>query len=265
VIALHVRVPRAHAEAILALLLDHVEGVEERDAGEDVEYVLYGSRGELPALPEGAAALGDVLVQVRTDEVAGDWAERWKAFHRPVEAGPFRVRPPWENATGDRIDIVVDPAQAFGTGGHHTTRLCLELLGDLELEGRPGPFADWGCGTGVLAIAAAKLGFSPVVAVDHDVAAVAAARANAVANGAAIDVARRDLRREPAPPAPTVAANLVRPLLLELATVTPHRPERLIVSGLLHHEADEVREALGMEEVLRRRSGEWTALLLRRH
>jgi ribosomal protein L11 methyltransferase len=263
VIALHVRVPRAHAEAVLVLLLDHAEGVEERDAGEAVEYVLYGAPGELPALPEGAASLGDVLVEVRTEEVVGDWAERWKAFHRPVEAGPFRVRPPWEPAAGDPIDVVIDPAQAFGTGGHHTTRLCLELLGDLELADPPGPFADWGCGTGVLAIAAAKLGFSPVVAVDHDPAAVAASRDNAGVNGAAIEVGRLDLRREPAPPAPTAAANLVRPLLLELARVTARRPERLIVSGLLHDEAAEVREAFAMEEAGRRSSGEWTALLLR--
>ena len=260
-IALHVRVARERAEAVLGLLLEHVDGCEERDLGEDVEYVLYGAPGELPELPEGPAALGDVRVHVRTEAVAGDWAERWKEFHRPVEAGPFRVRPPWEPVAGELIDLVVDPAQAFGTGGHHTTRLCLELLAELEPG---GPLADWGCGTGVLAIAAAKLGFAPVAAVDHDPASVEATAHNAAANRVELEVARVDLRREPGPPAPAVVANLVRPLLLEVAALNPFRPEHLILSGLLHHEADEVRDAFAMAERARRRSGDWTALLLTR-
>jgi ribosomal protein L11 methyltransferase len=259
VIALHVRAASAHAEAVLGLLLEHVDGLEERDAGETVEFVLYGAPGELPALPEGRAVIGDVVVEVRTEEVADDWGERWKAFHRPVEAGRFRVRPPWEAPAGELVDLVIDPAQAFGTGGHHTTRLCLELLGGLEPG---GPLADWGCGTGVLAIAAARLGWAPVVAVDHDPASVAATRENAAANRVAVEASRVDLRREPGPEAPVVVANLVRPLLLEVARVNAFRPELLIVSGLLHEEAAEVRDAFGMREVARRASGEWTALVL---
>ena len=258
-IALSVRVAREHADAVVGLLLDHVDGFEERDLGDEVEYVLYGSPGELPSLPPGLARLGSVPVHVSSEEVAEDWAERWKDFHRPVEAGRFRVRPPWEEAGGDLVDLVIDPAQAFGTGGHHTTRLCLELLSDLVPA---GPLADWGCGTGVLAIGAAKLGWAPVAAVDHDLESVAATEANATANGVTLDVARVDLRRAPGPAAPTVVANLVRPLLLEVARVNPFRPERLILSGLLHHEADEVRDAFGLPERARRASGEWTALLL---
>lgn len=260
-IALTVRVAREHAETVLALLLDGVDGLEERTAGDDVEYVLYGSPGELPTLPEGRATLGDIVVHVRTEEIADDWAERWKAFHQPVIAGPFRVRPPWTEREGTWVDLVIDPAQAFGTGGHHTTRLCLELLAEIPAG---EAFADWGCGTGVLAIAAAKLGYEPVVAVDHDPAGVEAAEENAAANRVAVEVARVDLRREPAPEAPTVAANLVRPLLLEVARVTAFRPERLIVSGLLAHEGDEIRDAFGMAERDRRASGEWIALLLER-
>ena len=83
-------------------------------------------------------------------------------------------------AAGDGIDLVIDPGQAFGTGAHHTTRLCLELL--LELE-PAGAFADWGCGSGVLAIAAARLGWAPVLACDSDPAAVEATRENAAVNG----------------------------------------------------------------------------------
>ncbi len=162
-IRLAVRVARADAEAVLAELLELAPGgLEEREVGADaVEYVLYGAPGEVPDLGEVRAAAGDALVEVSTSEIPDDWSERWKAFHRPVDVSwrfrRLRVRPPWEPPLdGDGIDLVIDPGQAFGTGAHHTTRLCLELL--LELE-PAGALADWGCGTGVLAIAAARLGW----------------------------------------------------------------------------------------------------------
>jgi ribosomal protein L11 methyltransferase len=266
-IRLAVRVARADAEAVLAELLELTPGgLEERELGDDaVEYVIYGAAGELPALPELRAAAGDALVGVSSSEVPDDWSERWKAFHRPVEVSRrLRVRPPWEApAEDDAIDVVIDPGRAFGTGAHHTTRLCLELL--LELE-PTGALADWGCGTGVLAIAAARLGWAPVLACDDDPAAVEATRANAAVNGVpGIDVTRVDLRREEGPWAPTVVANLVRPLLLDLAARMTHPPERLIVSGLLRDEGDEVAAAFarrGLREAGRRHGGEWTALLL---
>ena len=160
---------------------------------------------------------------------------------------------------------MIDPGQAFGTGAHHTTRLCLELL--LELD-PAGALADWGCGSGVLAIAAARLGWAPVAACDWEAASVAATRANADANGVpGVTVERLDLRREPGPWAPTVLANLVRPLLLDVARVMTEPPERLIVSGLLRPEADEVADAFarhGLRAAGRRDGGEWSALLLER-
>src|SRR5919202_1530838 len=165
---LAVRVRREDAELVLAELLALAPGgVEEADLdGGVVEYAVYGAPGELPELPDLRAAAGGALVEVVTTEIADDWADRWRAFHRPIEiAGRLYVRPPWEPARDGLDDLVIDPGQAFGTGGHHTTRLCLELL--LELE-PAGAFADWGCGTGVLAVAAAKLGWVPVTAVDHD-------------------------------------------------------------------------------------------------
>ena len=263
-IALHVRVTRAHAEVVLAELLTLAPGgLEEREAPGEVEYVLYGAPGELPALPDLRAAAGDALVEISTEDVADDWSERWKAHHRPVDVGPLRVRPPWAPARDGALDVAIDPGQAFGTGSHHTTRLCLELL--LERDAA-GALADWGCGTGVLAIAAARLGWAPVCAVDADPAAVEATAANARANGVAVDVARRDLRRAPGPWAPTVVANLVRPLLLEVAAAMDRPPETLIVSGLLREEAAEVAGAFalhGLVEAARRESGEWTALSLR--
>ncbi len=161
------------------------------------------------------------------------------------------------------LDVVIDPAQAFGTGAHATTRLCLELM--LELEPR-GAFLDVGCGSGVLAIAAAKLGWEPVVAVDFDLLSVEATRANAAANAVALQARAGDLRREAMPGAPTVAANLLRPLLLTYAErLGSPPPERLILSGLLREEADEVAAAFaphGLRERARREAGEWAALLL---
>jgi ribosomal protein L11 methyltransferase len=198
-------------------------------------------------------------------EVPDDWAERWKRFHRPVLiGGQIYVRPPWEEpAVRPGVsEIVIDPGQAFGTGTHPTTALCLELM--LELDAR-GSFADLGCGSGVLAIAAAKLGFAPITAVDAEREAVRATRINANANGVGVDVLERaDLRGAPAPRADVVAANLMRPLLLRVAELwAGDPPPTLIVSGLLDHEADEVAAAFApLTERKRLSSLGWSALLL---
>jgi ribosomal protein L11 methyltransferase len=267
VIRLAVRVRREQAELVLAELLDLAPGgVEEREDGDVIEYAVYGAPGELPELPALRAAAGEALVEVASTEIADDWDERWKAFHAPVEIGSLRVRPPWEPATPGTIDLVIDPAQAFGTGAHATTRLCLELLLGLEPD---GALVDVGCGSGVLAIAAARLGFAPVLGIDHDREAVRATIDNAAANGVAIDARRHDLLHDgPAPSVPTVLANLLRPLLLRIAAdgFAGPPPDTLIASGLLAHEGDEVAEAFarhGLREAERRRDGDWLALLLR--
>jgi ribosomal protein L11 methyltransferase len=242
VIRLAVRVARADAEAVLAELLELAPaGLEEREDGAVIEYVIYGAPGELPDLPAVRAAAGDALVEVSSSEVPDDWDERWKAFHVPVQVGEVRVRPPWEPAEPGTLDVVVDPGQAFGTGAHHTTRLCLELL--LAHGPGEGGFADWGAGSGVLAVVAAKLGYSPVVAVDYDPLSVEASQENAAANRVRVQSDRVDLRSEPGPWAPTVCANLLRPLLLSVAGLMRDVPELLIVSGLLIEEGDEVSRA----------------------
>jgi ribosomal protein L11 methyltransferase len=267
VIRLALRVRREDAEIALAELLALApSGVEEVDLGDVVEYAVYGPPGELPALPDLEAAAGDALVEVRTTEVADDWADRWRAFHRPIVVGDrLHVRPPWHDARSDLDEVVIDPGQAFGTGAHDTTRLCLELLCELE----PGDaFTDLGCGSGVLAIAAAKLGWAPVLGVDHEPESVAATQDNARANGVEVRARRFDLLRDgPAPTAPTVAANLLRPLLLAVARAgfDGEPPRTLIASGLLRHEADEVAAAFarhGLRERDRRETAEWAALVL---
>jgi ribosomal protein L11 methyltransferase len=299
VIRLAVRVASADAELVLAELLElasaGVEEVHGRPGTPDqgiVEYAVYGAPGELPALPDLRAAAGDALVEVCTTEIPDDWHERWRQFHRPVliegpgaasgalaPVGSVLVRPPWE-AGGDAPrgglvhEIVIDPGQAFGTGAHATTRLCLELL--LELAaGEPGRGAllDVGTGSGVLAIAAHALGFAPVLALDNELESVAAARENAAVNGAVIEVRRFDLRTQELPwPAPesrgmtVVLANLLRPLLLELAATLSAAPAHLIAGGLLVGEVDEVLDAfaarLGLSVRERRERGEWAAVWL---
>jgi ribosomal protein L11 methyltransferase len=277
VIRLAVRCSPELAERVLAELVEIVPGGVEEDRGADwVEYAIYGPPGELPEMPDLEAAAGEGLVSIETTEIPDDWADRWRDFHEPVVVGDGRlvVRPSWEEGSGAaaEIDIVVDPGRAFGTGAHATTRGCLELLLGLADRGEAsGPLADWGTGSGVLAIAAAKLGWSPVAAVDHEEAAIAAARENAVANEVALELRRLNLRDEAPPAAPVVVANLVFPLLAELAgrmeagEIEP--PPAMVVSGLLAAEADPAREAfgrvgLGAEKILE--DGDWVAILLRR-
>jgi ribosomal protein L11 methyltransferase len=250
---------------VLAALLELAPaGVEQVDGEGFVEYAVYGAPGELPSFPGGRADVGGVPVSVRGEQVPDDWSERWKRFHEPVLVGRrLWVRPPWAEPSAEAIDLVIDPGDAFGTGAHPTTRLSLELM--LGLEAR-GSFADLGCGSGVLAIAAAQLGFAPVIAVDNERAALAATRTNAAANGVRLArVERRNLREQPPPGADTVAANLTRPLLLGVAELIEQPPRALIASGLLDHEADEVAAAFApLTERRRASDGGWTALTLAR-
>lgn len=261
---LAVRVRREDAEVALAELLDLAPGgVEEVDHGAVIEYAVYGAPGELPALPALRAAAGGALVEVSTSEVADDWDTRWKEFHRPVDIdGRLRLRAPWHDALPG--DVVIDPGQAFGTGAHPTTRLCLQALCGLAAAGAPGGgLVDVGCGSGVLAIAAARLGWSPVLGLDHERESVEAAAANAVVNGVDLDVRRFDLRTEVVPASPTVVANLLRPLLLALHLAQP--PEVLVASGLLAHEGDEIVAAMagrGLREERRLAADGWLAVVL---
>ncbi len=296
-IRLAVRVRREQAELVLAELLELAPaGVEEAQVGEEIiEYAVYGTPGELPALPDVSALVGDALVEISTSVVADDWPERWKDFHRPVLiAAPapresratalpaLHVRPPWEApstaADGAVREIVIDPGQAFGTGGHATTRMCLELLLELAAQAGPEPAApllDVGTGSGVLAIAAAGLGFAPVLALDNERESVEAARQNASVNGVEIEVRRFDLRSQQLPWAGQadrpdgpmiVLANLLRPLLLELSGTMLSAPAHLLAGGLLREEVDEVARAFGdrlqLHERERRESGEWAAVWL---
>lgn len=275
-IRLAVRCRPDQAELILAELVELVPGGVEEERGADyVEYAIYGPPGELPDLPDLRAAAGAGLVEIETTEIPDDWADRWRDFHEPVVVGGGRlvVRPSWEGDAGEAaaVDIVVDPGRAFGTGAHATTRSCLELLLDLADRGEAqGPLADWGTGSAVLAIAAAKLGWDPVRACDHEQAAVEAAIANAESNAVELAVELVNLREQAPPEAPTVVANLTAPLLLPLgARISSGEiatPRRLILSGLLSSERDRVVDAYaaaGLYVDRELEAGDWAALSLR--
>jgi ribosomal protein L11 methyltransferase len=274
-IRLAVRCDPARAERVLAELVELVPGgVEEERGSGYVEYAIYGPPGELPALPDLEAAAGEGLVEIETSEVPDDWADRWRDFHQPVWIGErILVRPSWERAepaAEDVVEIVIDPGRAFGTGAHATTAMCLELLVDLAGADpcRP-PVADLGTGSGVLAIAAARLGYGPVAGFDHEPGAVEAATVNAELNGVDVAVERLNLRERPPPPAPLWVANLTAPLLEAVAARTPAGgdPRALIVSGLLATERERVVAAFGAGEFNvadERRRGEWAALRMSR-
>jgi ribosomal protein L11 methyltransferase len=271
-IRLAVRCAPEQAELVLSeLVVLAPNGVEEERGPGYVEYAIYGGAGELPELGEVEAAAGDGLVEVVATEVPDDWADRWQDFHKPLlVGGRLWLRPSWEAAREGAIDLVVDPGQAFGTGAHPTTRLCLELLLELaEAGAASGPLADLGTGSGVLAIAAAKLGWGPVRGYDHEEAALGTAAANAAANGIAVELERANLReRLPELPA-TVVANMTAPVLEAVADQLDRgrAPHTLVCSGLLPSELNRVSEvfaAAGLRDAERRLEGDWAAMLLRR-
>ena len=282
-IRLAVRCRREEGEAALAELLELAPGgVEEVDApgGEDgvVEYAVYGAPGELPDIGSLKVAAGDALVEVRSERVPDDWSDRWKRFYHPaLIGGRLYVRPPWERPAerGGVVEVVIDPGRAFGTGTHATTSMCLELLLDAAPPGglrrllRRGrrSFCDLGCGSGVLAIAAAKLGFRPVLAFDSEQAAIEECDRNARLNYVDISPERVDLRRETSPPADVATANLTAGLLTEIAerwAAGAPAPQTLIASGFLTTEAERVYEELaraGLYKGRAMRRGEWSAVL----
>jgi len=197
------------------------------------------------ALEDATAASGARVESV--DVPDEDWAARSQASLTAITVGHIIVAPPWDvpphPASGARpYVIVIEPSMGFGTGHHATTRLCLQALQAVEVAGRA--VVDVGTGSGVLALAAARLGARDVLGVDADVDALVNARDNAARNDlGAVRFERADLRSGPTPAADLVLANLTGGLLTAqaatlLAAVRPGG--HLVISGFLEHEAPEV-------------------------
>lgn len=213
----------------------------------------------------GLGPIGELTARRIDDK---DWLESWKAEFVPIRIGAFLVRPTWsEPVTGDAVELVLDPGMAFGTGLHPTTQQCLEALSTMPLEGKG--VLDVGTGSGILAIAAAKRGASPVVAVDTDTLAVDAARENAVRNGVALPVGEGSAADVPGR-FDVVIANIVSPVLQHIA---PHLATRLsgggtlLVAGISAPTEAATREAFAHVRLTlldRTERDDWVALALRR-
>jgi ribosomal protein L11 methyltransferase len=235
-----VRVPAARAEVVAAEACAALgTGCSERDGGGGAVLLeFWTARGpDGPRRLRAALERAGVGAEIAVDEEDEGWRRALQSFHRPVEvAGTLLIRPPWADPRPGLLDVVIDPGMAFGTGQHGTTRACLALLADLP---RSGSVLDAGCGSGVLAIAARRLGHDPVIAIDADPLAVEATVANARRNGVGLTVARRIIGRDRLPEARVILANLTLTILAGLARSLPvSPPEHMLLSGLRPHEAD---------------------------
>jgi len=264
-----VTVPATDEDAATAALWARgTAGIEVRPAGRD-DVALLAYFPDAPGLSaELTAALATLpRARVQPAEVPEvDWVARFRESFRPFRAAGFLVSPPWEAPSAPADDVlIVDPGRAFGTGTHESTRLCLGLLRELAGRGPLGRVADLGTGTGILGVAAVRLGARAVTAVDVDPEAVASARRHAGLNGVELRVVRGDLARALRPGAfDLVVANLTAALLVERRDEIASLAARVVLSGLLAAEVDEIRAAyarVGEPEV--RRDGEWAAMLVR--
>jgi ribosomal protein L11 methyltransferase len=225
-----------------------------------------------------ASALGDRLLSLSPAEVHDeDWARRSQAALTAIQVGRIIVAPPWdvpqstgnpEPGTPNPIIIVIEPSMGFGTGHHATTRLCLSLLQGIALSGMR--VIDVGTGSGVLAIAASRLGAATVTAIDNDPDALQNARENIARqteNANHIHVIEGDLSAISTVTADVVVANLTGAVLQRHAASLRGMVEPsglLVVSGFSPDEMDDVVAALGMPLADNRHEGEWAAALLRR-
>lgn len=258
------RDPRA-VEVVLAL---QPAGWQEEDDGETLIFWLDEDAAMQPEVARALRRLGEFGHLEVAREKPG-WEDAWRRFHKPHAVGRLYLRPPWYPPRGDLLDVVVEAGQAFGTGGHPSTRQCLEELQRIA----PGPLLDLGCGTGVVSLAALRLGFAPVWGVDIDPRAVNAAAGNAARNGLGPTFLLGDAT-DPAyglPDAPVVVANLALNPIVRLARRCARGvagellPRDLLLAGLLVDQRAEAVAAFPEYEVEAQIEEErWLLLHLRR-
>lgn len=239
-----VRVSAEEAEIARALLLPLAPaGFEEVETEGLLELAAYTDE-------PGEERIRGAFAHVTSVPVEEGWDQRWRAFHRPVRAGGLWIGPPWEPSPADEPAVVVDPGRAFGTGGHATTRASIELLAGLPR----GSLLDAGCGSGVIAVAAARLGFDPVFAVDIDLTAVEATRNTVLRNRTEVEVRQADVLRDDLPQVDLVVANIE---LRVVEALLARRPSaRAITSGYLAREEPKLP---GWERVSRLELDGWAA------
>jgi ribosomal protein L11 methyltransferase len=245
-------------------------GVRAPAAGESIVVAFFDTR---ETAEEARAQVAEAFPSARLaleEQAQQDWSVAWREHVRAVQVGRLWVGPPWaaEGAPAGLVRVVVEPKMAFGTGDHPTTSLCLAAL-DAFLAERPGAdVLDVGTGTGVLAIAAKKLGAGRVVGVDNDPVSVELARECAELNGVpGVELSGTPLEEVPGD-YPLVLANILANTLIEMAPLLAARTtERLVLAGVLAHQEAEVAQAFraqGLTQLEGARQGEWVRLDFRR-
>ena len=263
----------ATLQDLVSAELDGLDVAAIAEQPEERWQVFFGDQARRAAAAAAlSAAFGTTgLVVTALDVPDGDWARRSQAALGAVRAGDIVVTPPWDpaaSAAGDTRTIVIEPAMGFGSGHHATTRLCLVALQRLDLHGRR--VLDIGTGSGVLALAAARLGAASVLAIDVDADALDNARLNATLNGdpASVEFRMMDFRREAPAPADVVVANLTGGMLAASAAEVVGSVAAggaLILSGMTREERGHVLAAFAGSCTVEwtAEEDEWCCVLLR--
>jgi ribosomal protein L11 methyltransferase len=283
-LSLTVELPEAQSEAVQDALHEAgAMGLEVRDQeaalmpgvrapqpGEAIVIAYFEDReGAEAAQAQVAEDFPGARLQLEEKEQQ-DWSEQWKTLIRSVQVGRLWVGPPWEaaGAPQDKVRIVIEPKMAFGTGDHPTTSLCLAAVDDF-LAGHPGASVlDVGTGTGVLAIAAKKLGAGRVVGTDNDPVSVELAQENALSNGTPdVEMSGKELT-EVEGTFDLVVANILANTLIHLAPLIARKTKsKLVLAGVLVHQRADVEKAyadLGFTVDPGATQGEWVRIDLRR-
>jgi len=283
-VSLTIDLPEADAELVQDLLHESgALGLEVRDReappmpgvrgpapGEAIVIGFFETR-EAAEEARAQVAEGYPGARMTVDDVPQqDWSESWKSLIKSVQVGRLWVGPPWEADTApkDKVRLVIEPKMAFGTGDHPTTSLCLEAV-DAYMAKHPGATVlDVGTGTGVLAIAARKLGARRAVGVDNDAMSVELSKENAQVNGTPeVELSGKTLELVPGT-FDLVLANILANTLVELAPlIAPKVGDRLVLAGVLAHQRDEVEAAYvrqGLKPAGGGRQGDWVRIDLER-
>ncbi|OJH42132.1 50S ribosomal protein L11 methyltransferase [Cystobacter ferrugineus] len=277
---LTVDLPDGDSEAAQDLLHDvGVLGLEVRDregptmpgvrAPAPGEAILVAYFDDAEAAEAARAQLAESFPSARlqlAEEAQQDWSNAWKVHIKSVQVGRLWVGPPWEaaNAPADRVRLVIEPKMAFGTGDHPTTSLCLGAVDDYMASHPGASVLDVGTGTGVLAIAAKKLGAGRVVGTDNDPVSVELARENAEVNATpGLELSGKSLD-EVDGVFELVVANILANTLIELAPlIVPRVKDKLLLAGVLAHQKADVEAAyvkLGLVAEPGAQQGEWVRL-----
>jgi ribosomal protein L11 methylase PrmA len=256
----------AYDRAAAALLDLPTHGWQEADDGATIVFWLPADFVDDLFVRETLEELGS-LGRLHSAPERFDWMEGWKRFHHAVRAGAITVRPPWVAPDPNALDVVIDVGLAFGIGSHSTTHQCLLALQEVT----PGSLLDVGAGSGVLSLAALRLGYAPVYGCDIDESALAAAEENARLNGLRphffpADVCAPDVAL---PPTDVAVVNVaLKPIVAygqRLQREEAMAPRDVLLAGLLETQADEAFAAFGgYAEHCRTHGDEWVLLHLER-